>query len=757
MKKLIFFVLLILSFCLYSCDGNTPTPTEQPTGDVDKGNNLRINEICSSNKSILSTSDYKYYDWVELYNPTNKDINLKNYGLSDKESNLFKYKFSNTSIKSKEFMIVYFESNYDGDDKNIADFGLSDKGETLYLTKPNGSILDKVEFPSLDADTTYGVYNNEYKVLNPSPNKKNEDAGIYKHIEAPTFSVDSGFYDDKFYLSLSTKSEAKIYYTLDSSDPTVNSMLYDDEILVKDVSKQDNVLKSRTDTSARGTSTTTPVDKAFIVRAIAIDNEGNKSEVVTKSYFIGKGKYKNKNIVSLVTDSSNLIDENNGIYVTGKAYNDYVANGSEGKAPLYNWDGTGRAWEREGNFSLIKNGSLDFSQDIGMRIHGYGGRTSQIKSLNIYARDCYSSDTFTKPIFKDTKYTNSLVLKYDRYSNSQEKFRDGFLQGLMSDSNVDYQKYEMCYLFLNGEYWAEYMIMQKYTDDYIEEKYNIPKDDVVIIKEGALEEGTDKDLADYNNFKNFVKTKDLSKDSNYKELLEKVDIDSFIDFYITQLYYNHFDFSYNKNVLVWKSRTKGNNKKQDGKWRWMLYDFDYAAVNRDVTKTTGSKPITIRYDYAYNTFTGVNLFAGDFKNDIFFHSFMKNKDFEKRFVNRFMDLANTTFSGENVGSKLIEEYNKSNTTLNEFFDNRFSYITKYLAEYIKIEENLVKITVKTNKTIVLNSLTLNENYEGFYYQYYNIGLDLKGNQYTLKDLEVVSNKGILTLKITGANPTIEIK
>ena len=78
------------------------------------------------------------------------------------------------------------------------------------------------------------LYNNKYEVLNPSPNQKNEEVAIYKYIEAPTFSADSGFYDNKFYLSLSTNSEANIYYTVDSSDPTVNSTLYEDEILVKE-------------------------------------------------------------------------------------------------------------------------------------------------------------------------------------------------------------------------------------------------------------------------------------------------------------------------------------------------------------------------------------------------------------------------------------------------------------------------------------------------------------------------------------------
>lgn len=747
MRKLIIFLIMLFSISLTSCDL------------VDDNNEtILINEICSSNKSSLATDDHKYYDWVEFYNPSDENVNLKNYGISDKKDKLFRYKFPSLTIKSKEYVIIYFESNYDGEDKLVADFGLSDGGETLYLTMPNGVIIDEVTFPSLIDDTTYGRYNGELKVLNPTPNNKNENANPYKYIEAPKFSNESGFYDYNFELTLSTNSEAKIYYTLDSSDPTENSNLYEDEILITDPSSNPNVLKSRTDTSERGYSTTTPVDKGLVVRAVAIDKDGNKSDVVTKTYFVGKNRYKNKNIVSLVTDSSNLIDENKGIYVKGKAYTDYEANGSKGEAPLYNWDQTGREWEREANFSLIKKGDLDFSQDVGIRIHGYGGRITQIKSFNVYARACYEQDYFKNPIFDGVEYTKDLVLKYDRYSSSNEKFRDGFLQDLVSDTNVDYQKYEMCDLFLNGEYWQTYMIMQKYTDDYIEEKYDIPADDVVIIKEGALEEGIDADLKDYNDFKQFCKTKDFSKQKNYEALLEKIDIDSFIDFYTVQLYYNHFDFSYNKNVLVWKSRSKTSKEYQDSKWRWMVYDFDYAAVNREVSKTTGEEKITILYDYAYNTFTGVNLFAGDFKNDIFFHAFMKNKEFKERFINRFMDLANTNLSGENVREKLKNEYSLLSTTLHTFFDNRFAYITKYLAEYAGIKEDLVNVSVKTDKNIIFNTLSINDNYDGFYYNDLYLVVDVKNNSYTLTGLEIIEQNGsVLTLKITDNSPVIEIK
>ena len=744
MKRIIFFIFSITSLLfISSCDLRS----------VENNNAVIINEICSSNQSSLATSDYDYFDWVELYNPTEEDIFLKNYGLSDKKDNLFKFTFPSVVIKSKGYLIVYFSSESANKEKLIAGFGLSSDGETLYLTMPNRTIIEEIEFPKLDTDTVYGRYDGGYEILNPTPNKDNAEGGRYQFVSNPIFSKDSGFYNDSFELKLSTNSNAKIYYTIDSSVPTENSLEYKNGIMITNPSSNPNVLKSRTDTSARGTSTTSLVDKAFIVRAIAIGNDGNKSNIVTKSYFINLSKYQNKKVVSLVTDSKNLIDEETGIYVTGKAYNDYVAGGSNGTAPEYNWSYSGREWERDCNFSLIDNGVIDFSQDCGMRIHGYGGRDAQIKSFNIYARNCYGNKYFINPIFNNVEYTKTITLKYDRYSNSVEKYRDGFIQSLMSNENVDTQKYEMCIVFLNGEYWQTYMIMQKYDEDYIEEKYGINQDNVVMIKEHRLNIGTEEDYKDYKSLVNFAKTADFKKNKNYEKLCSMIDVDSFIDFYSTQLYINHFDFSYKKNVFIWKSRTTSDLPYEDGKWRWMLYDFDYAAVNRDVTYND----VTTRYDYKFNTFTGLFMFATDFKDDVFFHNFMESELFKERFVSRFMDLANSNFSGENVASKLEEQFGAYNTTLNAFFNNRFSYITKYLSEYIGIANNQSEIIVNTNKAIGFNSLELDSNFKGTYFFQYYLTIDVRENNYELSNLEVVNKNGsILTLRIIGDNPSITI-
>ena len=104
---------------------------------------------------------------------------------------------------------------------------------------------------------------------------------------------------------------------------------------------------------------------------------GRQKKTARKVY--GRKSYK---IISLVTDSDNLVNENHGIYVKGKAYNDWVEAGSQGEAPKYNWNQEGRASERDCNLTYIDNGKLSFNQDCGMRIHGYGGRSIMYKSFN---------------------------------------------------------------------------------------------------------------------------------------------------------------------------------------------------------------------------------------------------------------------------------------------------------------------------------------------------------------------------------------
>ncbi len=54
------------------------------------------------------------------------------------------------------------------------------------------------------------------------------------------------------------------------------------------------------------------VPKATIIRAMAVDEKGNTSKTVTKTYFVDKNLaevYKNASVISVVTDPDNLLSE----------------------------------------------------------------------------------------------------------------------------------------------------------------------------------------------------------------------------------------------------------------------------------------------------------------------------------------------------------------------------------------------------------------------------------------------------------------
>jgi len=83
----------------------------------------------------------------------------------------------------------------------------------------------------------------------------------------------------------------------------MNSIKYEGPILIKDATPNENVYRLKRDTTTQKEKFPEElVDKATIVRAVAYDKNGNCSKIVTKSYFVGLDKYKNTNVVSLVTD-----------------------------------------------------------------------------------------------------------------------------------------------------------------------------------------------------------------------------------------------------------------------------------------------------------------------------------------------------------------------------------------------------------------------------------------------------------------------
>ena len=88
------------------------------------------------------------------------------------------------------------------------------------------------------------------------------------------FSQPAGFYEGSFLLELSSDDPgAKIYYTLDGTEPTETSLLYTEPILIASREGEPNIFSAVESIAADWNKPEVEVTKATIVRAKAIDDQ----------------------------------------------------------------------------------------------------------------------------------------------------------------------------------------------------------------------------------------------------------------------------------------------------------------------------------------------------------------------------------------------------------------------------------------------------------------------------------------------------
>ncbi|MDO4853298.1 MAG: lamin tail domain-containing protein [Clostridia bacterium] len=117
-----------------------------------------INEVMTSNDSAFLHPDHGSVDWIELYNPTDRDIDLGGYGLTDELKKQYKYTFpTGTVLKSHAYLVLYCTGGTTASDADpyCTGFALSQEGEQLYLIDGSYVELDEVNVPFLETDTAY--------------------------------------------------------------------------------------------------------------------------------------------------------------------------------------------------------------------------------------------------------------------------------------------------------------------------------------------------------------------------------------------------------------------------------------------------------------------------------------------------------------------------------------------------------------------------------------------------------------------------
>ena len=505
----------------------------------------------------------------------------------------------------------------------------------------------------------------------------------------PVFSHKTGLYQSPFLLTLTTREGAEIYYSIDGSIPDplkadgIRVFMYDSPIQVNDRNNpmQPNLLATKANSEKfygytwdpRGNMpdpyfpTDAQVPKATVIRALSVNSEGNKSDVVTSAYFIGDNlvNYANHPVMSLVTDPANLIDDDIGIYVRGHDENRWDG------PNLYNFRQRGEEWERPAVLELFEGNAISrnvpLSTTVGIRIRGGWSRDRGQKSFNVYFRQEYGGINNLRDysLIPGAVQSNgqpvavykSFMLRNGGNETEQTKLYDVFIQSLLKDRNFSAQAAVPCIVYINGEYWGVYNLQERYSDNHTEYKYGVNRNNVISFDNGALDDGNPGEESLYWDVMNY-RNMDLSVQSNYEEFCGKMDIQSFIDYFAANIYFNNEDWPHN-NYRLWRVRNKEQgNPCGDGRWRWQMFDTEFAM---GIYAGGENK----------NAFQRI-LYESDHTHNQLLRKLMGNNDFCRKFVNTMMDMYNANFHPDisiPELNRLADIYRPLMVDYNERFNN----------------------------------------------------------------------------------------
>ncbi len=638
-----------------------------------------INEVRSWDADV-TRDGYYGSDYIELYNASEEGVSLEGWYVSDDATDLTKSQLHEIFVDAKGFVLLY--ANGKGDSGDSLNFKIDPMGEKIFLSNPEGILVDSVYVPEQEFGTVYARKTDgakEWAVMKATTDYSNREGEILpvRNLSAPIFSHESGFYEDAFTLTIEAKKGENIYYTLDGSEPTEESNVYTDGICIYDKSEESNILHSVRNVMRDWETyepSTKPVEKAVIVRAVAMDGSRRASEVITKTYFVNLEEYEGKNIVSLVADFDEMFG-GEGIFVTGTNY-------EKGESPIPNFFQSGRRWEIQGNMEIIKEGDCVLNQKVGIRTQGASTREAPKKKMSIFSREEYSGNTYFEGWELGSKRTHST---YTNHSISNIVFPE-----LLEDRSLGLQNAENCIVFLNGEYWYDTYLLEKYNKHYLAEKYGVNQDNVIIIKDQSETEGPEDSYIYYQQLRDFALNSDFSNRQQYEAFCQKVDMQSYIDFMCANIYLCNMDMSETKNLVLWRTIEDEGTEIGDTRWRWMIYDMDCLEwVNQSYYGADSRAEI--------NTFAETMQFTGVAINEqILFSSLKSNEVYRKQFVTTFLDMANVNFSLENIEKVFAKWSKEPEEEFGDFFEKRFDYIVPYMAEEFYLTGTLENLTLQVN-------------------------------------------------------------
>lgn len=662
-----------------------------------------INEILASNHDNYSDGFGETDDWIELYNTTSERIDLGGFFLTDDLNNPTRYKIPKrsdnwTTIGPNEYALYWADADPEQGNRHL-NFRLKKKKGVVALFDKDTVLVDMIKYGIQETDVSLGraVTNSPRLGTFEIPTPTSENLGVKFEIPDSVkivFDHQAGLYSSSLSVSLKNSWKAPMYYTLDGGDPTINDYLYTKPI---------------------------QIDSNTVLRASVI-KEGYQSSVIgTHTYLIGEKS--TLSVLSLSTDPDNLWKSSRGIYTN------YEKRGWTRPAHLEYFDRT-----EEGDFIAAVDKTVD------IRIAGKTSRRQPKKSFNVIANKKDGSKKIKYRLFdsKTIDKFEGISVRADATSGRNvselwvgERFKNELIYEIndQMNGNVSMQAYEPVLLFLNGEYWGIYNMMERKGKDFIQQNHGVEDMDILTYQDPKPVRGS---ADDYDDLITFIQTHDIALDSVYNIVCQKVDIESYIDQWVYENYSGAHDIGVN--IRCWRSKESGS------KWKWISYDQD-----------------------SWNTVHENSFVYFLEKEQIpLYGRLMLNRTFRDQFLNRLMDYLNTTLESKNVlgvlDRILIRIENEVDRDRARWADTmlyipkgqRINWMKDYavrrpeilreqMVEYFKLTGGTIEVNVITTigGKVRVNSLIHNSSWTGKYLE----GLPIEIEAIPLEGYKFVKWKG----------------
>lgn len=405
MKQLYFLVFVLLTSFLH-------------------GQEVVINEIQAKNSiTYKNPITNEYSDWIEFKNLTSSAINIGNYYLTDDKNNIKKWSFPiGTTIPANGFLLVFADGRNSGLSTN---FKLSASGETLVFSKKDESEIQKVKFPGIQNDISYGRLNDgSYSLLKaPTPNKENNTSSAFTLLDTKiAINRPSGLYSTKQYIKMRASKDGELYYTLDGTQPTSKSTRYSGPFAI---------------------------DKSTVLKTIIIKSETVYSNVETRSYIIGASH--DLPVVLIASDNSTFNSRNKEI-IDGRVAFTFIE----------------------------KDGTVALNQYASFRASGRTSRNQPQLNGKVEADKVYGDGDFDYKMYPNKKLDEfeSFLLRNASQDWSETHLRDAFISRLLSEDNLTdfpFEGYRPAVLYVNAKYQGIINIREDDDNAYVTHNYGLEK------------------------------------------------------------------------------------------------------------------------------------------------------------------------------------------------------------------------------------------------------------------------------------------